>query len=67
MNIKTSPSHFPSVLGHINIKNHSKIDKSFEGLTHIPQLCHSKFRLIILKEKFRCKFQGMDIEKGRNI
>ena len=49
------------------LKNHSKIDKSFRTLLTHPssllQLCGSRFRLIISKQKFRCNSQETGLEK----
>ena len=48
-------------------KTTQKLTKAFEYFLHIfPQLCHSRFCLIILDEKFRCKSQGTEIEKEQS-
>ena len=45
-------------------KNTHKLTKSIERFLPILfQLYHTRFHLIILEEKFRCKSQGMEIEK----
>ena len=46
---------------YIYSKIHSKIDKIFWTLLTHPS-SRSRFLLIILEEKFRCKSQGTEIE-----
>ena len=45
-------------------KNTQKLTKASKRFLRILlQLCHSRFCLIISEQKFRCKSQGMGIEK----